>query len=249
MRSLVVANWKLYINSLSEGKKLLRGIDKKFPRGVKAEVVVCPQIPLAVGLRAGYGGRRIAFGTQDASPDSEGAHTGSVSPISLKASGIEYVIVGHAEMRARGDTDEVVSKKAAAALAAKVHPIVCVGESERDSEGAHFSYLSKNISESLARVEPFHASRLTIAYDPQWAIGAAEAPAPRVVSEGIIFIRKTLADTWGREAALKTRIIYGGSVDAESARTLVKEARVQGFLVGRASVDAQSFTSIIKAFS
>ena len=249
MKSLVVGNWKLYINSLTEGKKLLQGIDKKFPRGNKALVVVCPQVSLAVGLKNGYGGRRIAFGTQDVSYDSEGAHTGSVSPISLKSSGLEYVIVGHAEMRALGDTDETVSKKAVAALAAKLHPIICVGEPKRDTEGSHFVYLAKNVTQSLARVDGLSASRLTVAYDPQWAIGESEPPAPRVISEGIIFIRKTLADMWGREAALKTRIIYGGSVNAESAETLVREAHVQGFLVGRASTEPENFAAIIKAFS
>lgn len=234
---------------MRDGKNLLRAIDKKFPRGAKALVAVCPQVSLAAGLRAEYGGRRIAFGTQDVSYNTEGPHTGSVSPLSLKNSGLEYVIVGHAEMRALGDTDEIVSKKAAAALAAKLHPIICVGEPTRDAEGGHFSYLAKEVVASLSRIESMYAPRLTIAYDPRWAIGEPDPPPPRVVSEAIIFIRKTLAEMWGREMALKTRIIYGGSVDVEHAKALVMQGHVQGFLVGRASDHAESFTSIIRAFS
>ncbi|MBV9349581.1 MAG: triosephosphate isomerase [Patescibacteria group bacterium] len=249
MKSLVVGNWKLYVGTIPEGKKLLRSIDKKFPRGSRALVAVCPPVPLAVALKKEYGGRRILFGTQDVSYDADGAHTGSISPVTLKASGIEYVILGHAEKRALGDTDEDVSKKAVAALNAKLHPIICVGERERDDEGSHFSYLAKNVSVSLSRVESAHASRLTVAYDPLWAIGESDPPAARVVSEGIIFIRKTLVELWGRDAAEKTRIIYGGSVNAESAKNLVDNSHVQGFLVGRASTDAESFVSIMKAFT
>jgi triosephosphate isomerase len=249
MRNLILGNWKLYVHSLDEGRKLLRAIDRSFPRGVKADVVVCPPVALAVALRAGYRGKRIAFGTQDVSTESEGAHTGEVSAVNLAESGIEYVIVGHAERRAQGDTDTIVAKKAAVALAANLHPIVCVGESVRDKDGGHFTFLKKNITESLARVEPARASALTIAYDPLWAIGQNEAPTPAVIREAVIFIRKTLADMWGRERALKTRIIYGGSVDSASAGIIAESAGVQGVLPGRASVQAEEFCAIIKAFS
>ncbi len=248
MKSLVVGNWKLYINSIAEGKKLLRGIDKGLPRGMKAEVVVCPQIPLAVALRAGYGGKRITFGTQDAFTEESGAHTGEASPRALVNSGLEYVIIGHAERRLLGDTDEIVAKKAAAGLAAGLRAIVCVGELERDQEGGHFAHLAKNVKQSLARIELSDVSRLTIAYDPLWAIGNAEPPSPRIVAEAVMFIRKTLAELWGREKALKVRIIYGGSVNAESAEGFVKTGGVQGFLIGRASVDPQEFTTIIRAW-
>jgi triosephosphate isomerase len=249
MKNLVVGNWKLYVNSLADGRKLLKDIDRKFPRGVKAAVAVCPQVALAAALKSAYGGKRIAFGIQDVSFDAEGAHTGSVSPLAVSSTGIQYAIVGHVERRALGDSDEIVSKKAAAALSAKLHPIICVGEPVRDAEGAHFAVLAKNVSASLARIDHSEASRVTIAYDPLWAIGQKEAPSSRIVSEAIIFVRKTLAELWGREAALKTRIIYGGSVTPESAAEFKKGSAAQGLLVGRASVDADSFTKIIKAFS
>lgn len=255
MKNLIVGNWKLYVRSLQEGKKLLKAIDRSFPRGVKADVVVCPPVALAVALRAGYSGRRIAFGTQDISIETEGAHTGGVSAVNLAESGIEYVIVGHAERRlpaqagARGDTDEMVAQKTAIALASGLHPIVCVGELERDKDGGHFAALKKNVSGSLSRVEPGRTHDLSIAYDPLWAIGQREAPSPAVIREAVIFIRKTLADMWGRERALKTRIIYGGSVDGASADVIAEGAGVQGLLPGRASVRPEEFCAIIKAFS
>ncbi len=249
MKNLIVGNWKLYVNTPAEGKKLLRGIDKGLPRQLKSDIVVCPQISLAPLLRSGYGGKRIAFGTQDMYVEESGSYTGAVSPASLVSSGLKYVIVGHAERRAEGDTDETVSKKAALAIQMKLHPIICVGEPVRDAEGGHFSYLAQNVLASLSHIAPSEKARFTIAYDPLWAIGAEEPPASRLVSEAIIYIRKTLADTWGRDAALKVRIIYGGSVTPESAAGFKAEKQVQGFLVGRASVDPKKFTDIIRAFS
>jgi triosephosphate isomerase len=249
MKSLIVGNWKLYIPDLAAGKKLLRAIDRSFPRGVKADVVICPPVALAVALRAAYGGKRIAFGTQNASFDADGAHTGDISPTSLSRSGIEYVILGHVEQRRKGETDEDVAKKAAAALAAGLKPIICVGEHVRDKDGGHFAFLQKNVKESLARIVPTDSSRVVIAYDPLWAIGNAEAPSPGIIREAATYVRKTLAEMWGRERALKTRIIYGGSVNAESAALIAKDSGVQGLLPGRASANSEEFTDIIKAFS
>lgn len=249
MKRLVVGNWKLYIENLEEGKKLLKDIDKKFPRGAKAEVVVCPPLFLESALRREYKGKRIAFGAQDIFSESQGAHTGAISPLHVKSLGVQYAIVGHSERRAMGDTDEIVAKKAVAALSVKLHPIICVGERERDTEGKFFSVIEKSVKESLSRIEPTAAGKITIAYEPVWAIGATEAASPRVAAEAILYIRKTIADMWGRDAAHKVRIIYGGSVNAENIHAFAEEKNIQGVLPGRASVDAVEFTSIIKAFS
>lgn len=248
MKSLIVGNWKLYVNTPLEGKKLIRAIDKKLPRALKIEVVLCPQVSLAPLLKSGYSGKRMSFGTQDVFFEEAGAHTGQVSPKSLSSTGMKYVIVGHAERRAMGDTDEIVAKKALSALRAKLHPIICVGEATRDSEGAFFSLIANTVSASLSRLEASDASKITIAYEPVWAIGASEAPSPRIVAEAVMFIRKTIADMWGRERALKVRIIYGGSVDATSARAFAETSGIQGLLPGRASVDAEEFTNIVRAF-
>lgn len=249
MQKLIVGNWKLYVSSPKEGKALLASIKRSLPKTSKTVIVICPPVTLAVYLRDSYSGKRIAFGTQDVSTEVDGSHTGEVSARSLKESGIEYVMVGHAERRGKGDTDEVVSKKAAVALAEGLQVIMCVGEKERDQDGAHFAELKKNVLHSLERVEPEDAKRITIAYDPLWAIGNAEAPTPRIIKESIIFIRKTLVEMWGRERGLKVRIIYGGSAMSESAKSIRDEGGVDGLLLGRASVDPQEFSEIIKSFS
>lgn len=249
MQKLIVGNWKLYIRTLDEGKKLLKAIEKKLPRGVKSVVVVCPPVALAVALRREYKGKRIAFGTQDVFWEKEGAFTGQVSAANLASSGISYVLVGHSERRALGDTDEMVAKKAVAALSAKLHPIICVGETERDADGKFFSVIEKSVKESLSRIEPKDAGKFTIAYEPVWAIGKTEAASPRVAAEAVLYIRKTIADMWGREKAMKVRIIYGASVDAENAENFGKEKSIHGLLPGRASTDAEEFTNIIRVFS
>jgi triosephosphate isomerase len=249
MKRLVVGNWKLYIRSLDEGKKLLKQIDAKFPRGVKMDIVICAPVFLAAALRREYKGKRIAIGTQDTFWETEGPYTGTISPAHIKSSGIDYVLVGHSERRALGDNDEIVSKKAVAALAAKLHPIICVGELERDTDGKFFSAIAKSVKGSLARIEPAHAGKITVAYEPVWAIGSKEAASPRVAAEAILYIRKTIADMWGRDKALKVRIIYGAAVDAENAKLFSAEKNIQGLLPGRASTDASEFTGIIKAFS
>jgi triosephosphate isomerase len=248
-KALVVGNWKMYVNSLAEAKKLVRDIDRKLPRGTKATVVVCPPMPFVAALREAYRGRKIAFGAQDCFFKPEGAHTGEASPRALAKAGIEYVILGHSEQRALGETNETVGKKVAAALAEKLKPIICVSERERDANGGYLNDFKKDIVESLSRAEAREASKITIAYEPVWAIGGEEPPPPHAIMEMSIFIRKTLAGLWGREAAFKVRIIYGGSVNAANASAIAKEAKVSGVLPGHHSVNADSFTSIVRAFS
>ena len=249
MQRLIVGNWKLYVKSLADGRKLLKEIDKKFPRGVKTNVAICPPNAFGVALHETYKGKRIEFGAQDVFWETEGPHTGMISPVSVKESGMKYTIVGHAERRALGDTNEIVAKKAVAAYDAGLHVILCVGELERDQDGGHFTHLAKDVTQSIARLDPSSVSRLTIAYEPVWAIGAPEAPHPRVAEESIVFIRKTIANLWGRERALKIRIIYGGAVDSISAPKFAEHSSIQGLLIGRASVNAEEFSKIIKVFS
>lgn len=245
--ALIVGNWKAFIESPKAGLTLLKAIDKSLPRGMKSTVVVCPPALLVAYLRCMYQGKRIALGVQDISLASQGAHTGEVTAELARASGATYVIVGHAERRASGESSEQVAGEARAALDAGLKPIICVGESERDKQGAFFSNIEKMLAESVARLDAKELGKVVIAYEPVWAIGAATPPDARVVQEAIIYIRKTLVALFGREAALKVKIIYGGAVEEDSAGELLTAGQAQGFLVGRASVDHQNFAGIIRA--
>lgn len=246
-KALVVGNWKAYVTSPKDGLELLKAVDKKLPRGMTSTVVVCPSFPLLAHLRASYRGSRIVLGAQDVSVFGAGAHTGETPADTLRASGAEYVVVGHAERRARGETSADVAQKLRAALDTKLVPVLCIGESMRDKSAEYLTVIETMLTESVKTLEPGDLKRLVIAYEPLWAIGAPVAPGPRVVSEAILYIRKLLIQLFGRDAAMKVKILYGGAVDQDRALSLLTEGNAQGFLVGRASVDPQNFTGIIRA--
>lgn len=247
-KALIVGNWKAYVTSLKDAKKLLKDIERGLSKTLKAEVVVCPPNAFLGVLRSTYGGKRISFGAQDAFYEN-GAHTGETTTSMLRDLKISYVIVGHAERRARGETDEIVAKKVGAVLDAKLTPLMCVGETERDKDGHYLALLEKSILDSLALVDEVALKKVVIAYEPVWAIGAPLPPSARTIRETIIFIRKTLAQKYSREVALKVKILYGGAVSAETAPDLIENSSAQGFLLGRASVDAFAFSSILSAWN
>lgn len=246
-KPLIVGNWKSYITSINDAEKLFKGIEKALPRILKSEVVVCAPYPFIEFLEDSYSGKRISFGAQNVYFES-GAHTGEVSAAALKSIGVSSVIVGHAERRSMGETDEDVSKKIGALLDQKMRPIVCVGEKERDKDGHYLHELETSIISSLAILGPNDLKKIVIAYEPVWAIGSPLPPSARAIRETIIFIRKVLADRFDKTQALKAKIIYGGAVDAHNVEELSKESGANGFLLGRASVDAESFTNIISTF-
>lgn len=248
MRPLIVGNWKTYITSLKEAKKLLKDVQKGLPRKLSTDVVLCPPSPFIGPLALSYTGTRIAFGAQDVSFD-DGAPTGDVLPAVLKDVGAQYVIIGHAERRRDGDSNSMVSEKIAASLLSRLKPIVCFGEKERDRDGAYLSELERDIIESLHGMSEADMKKIIFAYEPVWAIGASSPPSAREIQETLIFIRKTLALRYPRALALKARILYGGSVDASNAPELIEHAGTSGFLVGRASAHADAFVDIIKAWN
>lgn len=246
-KALIVGNWKSYVTTFKEAQVLFKEIEKTLPRQIKSDVVVCPPFPFIDFLSDSYSGERIMFGAQDAHFET-GAATGTVSVPALKSIGVKYVIVGHAERRAMGETDEVVSKKVGAVLDEKLTPIVCLGESSRDKDGHYLKELEISIKASLDGIQEKDLKKLIIAYEPVWAIGAPLPPDARTIRETIIFIRKVLAGMLGRNAALKARIIYGGAVDSENAEDLIQNSGALGFLLGRASVDAEQFGAIVSMF-
>lgn len=246
-RPLIVGNWKSYVNSLKEGKKLFKDIEKGLPKQLKADVVLCPPFPLLDSLSRNYRGSRIDFGAQDVFYE-EGAHTGEVSAELVKDTKSKYVIVGHAERRARGETDEEVAKKVGAVLDARMTPIVCVGECSRDKEGHYLAELKESVLASLALVGPTTLKKIVIAYEPVWAIGSPLPPTGRTIREATIFIRKVLAEKFDRKDVLKLRIIYGGAVNDDNIVELIEESDANGFLLGRAAVHAEEFSTIVRAF-
>ncbi len=232
--------------SLKDAEKLLKETTRALKGMRTSDVVVAPPLPFIASLKK-LAGKSIALCAQDVFYEDTGAFTGFVSPGMEKSIGVSYVIIGHSERRAQGETDDLIAKKVAAALREKLTPVLCIGEHERDEHASHLAWLSSQIRTSLASVSAKELSRIVIAYEPVWAIGRGnEAIDARSLHETVIFIRKILAETFDRASADKVKILYGGSVDPANARTLIVESGITGFLVGRASLSPKTFAAIVK---
>ena len=249
-KRLVIANWKMYIESPEEAKAFVAGLRRKTKNTSGVDAWIAAPAPF-VALLAKQGG--IKIGGQAVSANT-GAHTGDVSALMLKKAGASFALVGHSERRALGDTDEDVHAQLVAVAGAGLAPVLCVGEHERAHDGSHFTKIAEQLSFALHSAQSL-AGKLVVAYEPVWAIGksAADAMQPAEVEETVLFIRKTLADILGRKDALKVPILYGGSVEpdlpaqAGNAAKLIAEGGVNGFLVGHASAQLDSFVEILKA--
>ena len=190
---------------------------------------------------------QIFAGAQDVFFESEGSFTGEVSPKMLHDLGVSHVIIGHSERRKLGETDEIVSRKAVAAISAGLCPIICIGETVRDADGAYLGVIKEQIKKSLADIPKSAGSKIIIAYEPIWAIGAKEAMKPEQIRETALFIKKVIADIFGRETAFDLPILYGGSVNWRNASDIIRIGGVQGLLVGRESVNVPGFVELAKA--
>jgi triosephosphate isomerase len=166
----------------------------------------------------------------------------------MKDAGASYCIVGHSERRVNGDTNAIVFEKVKLALAGDLIPIVCIGETERDPDARYLQHLRGQIASALEPFSPKERTRVIFAYEPTWAINktADEAITPHDLAEMVLYIRKILALYLPGKNAGRTTILYGGSAEPENARLLAAGSRVDGFLVGHASVIPDTFSALVK---
>ena len=246
-KKLIVANWKMNPGSTAEARVLFNRTKQAGSKLDKVETVICPPFSY-LGLFPHAGTTRVSLGAQDAFWANSSRATGEVSPEMLKDLGVSYVIVGHSERRALGETNEIVSKKLKAVVVEGLTPILCIGETERDAEGGYFEVLKKQLVASLVGITRSQLRTLSIAYEPLWAIGksAREAAEPRTIRETAIFIQKVLSDSFGQDIAELPPILYGGSAEEGNTAAILKEGGVSGLLVGHASLDAERFTKMLK---
>ncbi len=245
----------MYVETPEEAKKIASVLRRRSRTFSGVEVVLVPAFPLVPVVVAALKGSAIKVGAQTLSPfgDVQGrAHTGEVSAQMLRAVGASFCIVGHSERRSSperlGESDELVHTQLSQAQGAGLTAVLCVGEPERDpANGTHFALVAGQLTSALQNIAPKAATKVVIAYEPRWAIGksASEAMRPADLREMVIFIRKTLVDILGRAAGVRVPILYGGSVEGENAPQLLQEGSVSGFLVGRASADAQSLLELL----
>lgn len=243
MKSLVVANWKMYPKTALDAKRLFDAARRCVDPHKNVSLVVAPPALFLQNLTKGYRGK-ISFAAQSARAEDEGAFTGSHSLIQLREARCAHALVGHAERRAAGETDAETAQQVARALALDMTPILCVGERARSADGSHFAVVRDQLRTALIGMKPGAVKKLIIAYEPVWAIGAPAPMAPRDMHEMSIFIRKSLVTLLG-EGAMEVRILYGGAVDETNVAAMMHDGDVHGLLVGRASVDAIRFAKLI----
>jgi triosephosphate isomerase len=246
-RPLVAANWKMHLLQADAAVycRVLRS-DLK-PDGPR--VVIFPSFPLLPAVArelAGAGGSPVEIGGQDLHPADKGAHTGDVSGAQLADAGCAWVLCGHSERRRdHGESDELVGRKAAAALRHGLTPLICIGETrEERQDGATFTVLDRQLRAALEGVGdgPF-----ALAYEPVWAIGTGETATPEIAQEAHRFVRGLLAESGISGGGAAVSVLYGGSVTPENAASLIAQPDIDGFLVGGASLDPQKFLAIIRA--
>lgn len=247
-RPLVAGNWKM--NGSREALKEIKAIAEGYDVALQnaAGLLICTPATLTYLAAATCLGSRLEIGGQDCHAKASGAHTGDVSAQMLSDAGATFVIVGHSERRAdHGETSADVQAKAEAAINAGLRAIVCVGETRAEREaGKALAVVRKQVKGSL----PDGANRWNtiIAYEPVWAIGTGLTPTVADVAEMHADIRKTLASLLGKDTAARTRILYGGSVKPDNAKTLMAVENVDGALIGGASLKASDFLAIAAAY-
>ena len=230
-----------------EAKKLFNATKKIATKNKDVHVVVAPPVIFLGDLAKGYRGSHIVFAAQNIFWEKEGSYTGEVSAAQVRDTGAQYVIIGHAERRKLGVSNEQVGKKVAAALEQSLRPIIAVGELERDTQGDYIQAIREQIVTALRDVSENKLKYITIAYEPVWAIGATQAPARDGVHQMMLLVRKILREEYGERVMKQMRVLYGGSVNDTNAFDILGVPDLSGVLLGRASLDPEQLEVVVRA--
>ena len=250
MKPLIVANWKMNPATLAEAKRLFNSIKSGLKDIKNVEVIVCPPFVYLPVLKPKTRGpsSAISFGGQSCFWEEKGAFTGEVSPKMLKDLGCDYVILGHSERRRYlNETDEMVNKKLKAVLKSGLKPILCIGSKERGELGN--IEMESQLQKALSGIKKSELKDIIITYEPVWAISTTKdsvIATPENTKEGKIFVRDNLIKLFDKSSAPKVRIIYGGSVNNANIEGFIKTAKMEGVLIGAASLDSEEFIKLAK---
>jgi triosephosphate isomerase (TIM) len=246
-KKIIAANWKMY-KTPDEARSFIKAFLPLVEGHKRDEIVICPpsiDIPAVVELAKGS---NIKVGAQNVFWEKEGAYTGELSGAMLLDAGCEFVIIGHSERRQYfGETDDTVNRRLEVALEAGLAPICCVGEVIEEREaGITEDVLRRQCSRAFRGMSAKKAAKLSVAYEPVWAIGTGKTATPEIAQDAHRLIRAEAASAFGDEFANKLRILYGGSVKPDNAHVLMSQSDIDGALVGGASLKPDSFAQIVK---
>ncbi len=239
--------------SFDEADDLVNGIMELLEKkelGKNTLMILCPPFPYLEMVSDYSNDSYFMVGAQNVNDNEKGAYTGEVSAEMLSSMDIEYCIVGHSERRAYyGETDAMIAKKVDQLLKHEIRPIVCCGEVLEEREaGKQFDVVKRQITDGLFHLSAEQFKELVIAYEPVWAIGTGKTATPEQAQEIHAFIRKTIADKYGKEVADEISILYGGSCKPSNAKELFANPDVDGGLIGGAALQAEDFVNIALAF-
>jgi triosephosphate isomerase len=248
---IVAGNWKMNLDR-AKAKELAAAVAARRGEAAAVELVLCPPALYVETVGSALTGAKsnVGLGAQNMHDKASGAFTGEVAPPMLVDLGCRYVILGHSERRTLfGETDAAVNVKTKAALAAGLVPIVCVGETLEEREaGKTAAVVTGQVQGSLAGLSAADLEKVVVAYEPVWAIGTGKVATPEQAQEVHALIRRLLAGLSSPEVAARVRIQYGGSVKPDNAADLARQPDIDGALVGGASLKADDFLGIAKAF-
>ncbi|MDR0538220.1 MAG: triose-phosphate isomerase [Tannerellaceae bacterium] len=249
-KNIIAGNWKMN-TTLPEGLALAKGLEEALKgKTPKCDVIIGVPATHLASIATAIDSSRIGIAAQNCADKEKGAFTGETSAAMIASTGAKYVILGHSERRQYyHETAQTLKTKVNLAISNGLTPIFCIGEvlEERES-GRHFAVVDEQVKESLFELSAEDFSKLVIAYEPVWAIGTGKTATADEAQEIHAHIRKTIAGKYGQEIAENCTILYGGSMNAENAKSLVAKPDVDGGLIGGASLSVEKFLPIIESF-
>ena len=246
-KTVIAANWKMN-KTPSDTKAFMTEFKAMMPKGRWCDVAICvPAVCIPAAVRA-MRETRVGIGAENCNANASGAYTGEIATNMLVDAGCKYVIIGHSERRAMGETDADVNAKVHAALKAELMPIVCVGETLEQRElGITEDWISMQVKCALHGVPEEKIRKIVVAYEPIWAIGTGKTATPEQAEEVCEHIRTVIRKLYGAKIARAISILYGGSMNEKNAFELLAQPDIDGGLIGGASLVPEKFVQIIEA--
>ena len=244
-KPIIAGNWKMN-KTRDEALQFIYAVKDSVVSKNEVESVICAPFPYLRCLVKRQGSE-LRIGAQNMHFEQSGAFTGEVSPNMLQGIGVTYVVLGHSERREMfNETDETVNKKVHASFEHHLIPIICVGESlENRENGTTNEVVDIQTIAALKGLTPEQVKQVVIAYEPIWAIGTGRTATAEQANETIGYIRSVVERVYGKDVADEIRIQYGGSVNPSNIKELMAQEHIDGALVGGASLDPQSFLSLV----
>lgn len=244
-KQVVCGNWKMHKTS----QEAVDYINRLAPLVTASKSNVLLSVPFTSITKAVSAAQntKITIGAQNVHPELEGAFTGEISSIMLRAEGADFVVIGHSERRQLfKETDEFINKKVIRSLEDDLIPILCVGETAKQrKENQTEKLLQDQIEKGLKNIPESGVQDLIIAYEPVWAIGTGHVATPEMAQEAHAFIRKLLTSVFSKKVAQKIPILYGGSVKPDNFKKIIEQKDIDGALVGGASLEPEAFAQIV----